>query len=53
VVALMLERAPSLSPDDVRKILMDTARHLGSAGRNADFGAGLVDAARAVAAAAR
>jgi subtilisin family serine protease len=51
VVALMLERAPQLSPDEVRKILMDTARHLGSAGRNADFGAGLVDAASAVAAA--
>ena len=48
IVALMLERAPTLSPDDVRMILMETAKHLGNKGRNPEFGAGLVDAARAV-----
>jgi hypothetical protein len=48
VVALMLERAPSLSPDDVRRILMRTAKHLGTKGQNPEFGAGLVDAAGAV-----
>jgi subtilisin family serine protease len=48
IVALMLERAPTLSPDDVRMILMETAKHLGHKGRNPEFGAGLVDAARAV-----
>jgi subtilisin family serine protease len=51
VVALLIERNPSLTPAGVRKILMDTAKHLGSAGRNRDFGAGLVNALQAVTAA--
>jgi subtilisin family serine protease len=51
VVALLIERNPSLTPAGVRKILMDTAKHLGSAGRNRAFGAGLVNALQAVTAA--
>jgi subtilisin family serine protease len=51
VAALLLERNPSLGPDDVRAILMRTAKALGGKGRNPDFGAGLVNAFRAVSAA--
>jgi hypothetical protein len=47
VAALLLERDPSLKPRDVRRILERTARTLGK-GRERDFGAGLVDAYRAV-----
>jgi subtilisin family serine protease len=45
VVALMLERNPRLTPDDVRKILTASAKRLGPA---AMFGAGLVDPVRAI-----
>jgi subtilisin family serine protease len=48
LVALMLERNPRLSPDDVRNVLMATARDLGPAGLDPQFGAGLVDAYQAV-----
>jgi Subtilase family len=48
VAALLLEREPSLKPKDVRAILMTTAKPLGSASEHADFGAGLVNAERAV-----
>lgn len=48
LVALMLERNPRLSPDDVRRILMATARDLGAAGLDPQFGAGMVDAYQAV-----
>jgi subtilisin family serine protease len=51
VVALMLGRNPTLDPKSVRSILMATARDLGPAGRDDLYGAGLVDAARAVEAA--
>jgi subtilisin family serine protease len=51
VVALMLGRNPTLDPKAVRNILMATARDLGPAGRDDLYGAGLVDAARAVEAA--
>jgi len=50
VAALLLERNPSLGPGDVRAILMRTAKPLGPKGRNPDFGAGLVNAFRAVSA---
>jgi hypothetical protein len=51
LVALMLERNPALRPDDVRAILMKTARDLGAPGRDDLFGAGEADAYAAVSAA--
>ncbi len=44
IVALMLERKGDLTPDNVRAILMATAKDLGPKGRDPMFGAGLVDA---------
>lgn len=46
VVALMLERRPGLSPDEIRQRLTSTAAPL--AGPAHEFGAGMVDAAKAV-----
>jgi subtilisin family serine protease len=51
VVALMLERRPNASPSDIRKWLVVTAAPLGGGARPDEFGAGLVDAERATAAA--
>jgi hypothetical protein len=48
VAALLLERAPKLSPEAVRAALTGTARDLGTPGRDDVFGAGLVDAAAAI-----
>jgi subtilisin family serine protease len=50
LAALMLERNPALKSDEVRAILMKTARDLGSPGRDDLFGAGEVDAFAAVSA---
>jgi subtilisin family serine protease len=46
--ALLLERNPALKPDEVRAILMKTARDLGAPGRDDLFGAGEADAFAAV-----
>lgn len=51
VVALMMERNPRLTPADVRRILMRSARTLAGGQRAQDYGAGMVDALRAVSAA--
>jgi subtilisin family serine protease len=51
VVALLLERHARLKPDDIRRILTGTAQDLGPKGRDAIFGAGLIDADAALAAA--
>jgi Subtilase family len=51
VAALLIERNPALTTAQVRKILMDTATHLGPKSRGRDFGAGLVNALDAVKAA--
>jgi hypothetical protein len=48
----MLERNPSLKPDEVRAILVKTARDLGAPGRDDLFGAGEADAFAAVSAVA-
>jgi subtilisin family serine protease len=50
VAALMLERNPALKPDEVRAILMKTARDLGPPGRDDLFGTGEADAFAAVSA---
>ncbi len=44
----LLQRAPGLTPDGVRKILEQTAKDLGPVGRDPEFGAGLVDAYQAI-----
>jgi subtilisin family serine protease len=48
VAALILQRRPSLRPAALRQLLTSTARKLGASGHEADFGAGLVDALRAL-----
>jgi Subtilase family len=50
VAALLLERNPALKPDELRAILMKTARDLGTPGRDDLFGAGEADAYAAVSA---
>jgi len=44
IVALMLQRKPDLTPEQVRGILRATAKDLGPKGPDAMFGAGLADA---------
>ena len=44
VVALMLQRKPELTPEQVRSILQATAKDLGPKGPDVMFGAGLADA---------
>jgi hypothetical protein len=48
IAALLLERKPSLKPSDIRSILTSTAKLLGPPRADSDFGAGLVNAYRAV-----
>jgi subtilisin family serine protease len=48
VVALLLQHEPSLKPGDIRSILTATAKPLGVPNDRAEFGAGLVNAYRAV-----
>ena len=50
LAALVLQRNPTLKPDQVRTILMKTARDLGPPGPDDQFGAGEVDAFAAVSA---
>ncbi|NNE73664.1 MAG: S8 family serine peptidase [Acidimicrobiales bacterium] len=51
VAALALEADPTLTPAQLKAILMDTARDLGPAGTDNQWGAGLVDGLAVVAAA--
>ncbi len=44
VIALMMERNPHLTAQDVRGILVDSAHDLGEIGQDSEFGAGLTDA---------
>lgn len=48
IAALMLEHKPSLRPADLRAILMTAAKPLGPKRQNPEFGAGLVNAYRAL-----
>lgn len=48
IVALMLSGNPNLGPADIRARLMEAAVDLGPPGVDPDYGAGLVDAGRAV-----
>ncbi len=48
VAALMIAHKPSLTPEQIRAILVATAKHLGSQGINPQFGAGLVDPLKAL-----
>ncbi|MGH6670947.1 MAG: S8 family serine peptidase [Xanthobacteraceae bacterium] len=48
VAALLIARKPSLTPEQIRAILVTTAAHLGSRGINPQFGAGLVDPLKAL-----
>jgi hypothetical protein len=48
VAALLIARKPSLTPEEIRAILVRTAKHLGSRGMNPQFGAGLVDPLKAL-----
>jgi subtilisin family serine protease len=50
LAALMLERNPALKPDQLRAILLKTARDLGPPGPDDQFGAGEADAFAAVSA---
>jgi hypothetical protein len=47
-VALILQRKPNLTPDQVRSVLRATAKDLGPKGPDVMFGAGLADAYRAL-----
>ncbi len=51
VAALLLAEGPSRTPEDIRAILVDTAKHLGAQGINPQFGAGLVNPLKALRAA--
>ena len=48
VAALLLANKPSLTPEQIRAILVTTAQPLGSGGINPQFGAGLVDPLKAL-----
>jgi subtilisin family serine protease len=48
LAALLLERNPDLTPEDMRRILTSSARRLGAKDRDDDFGSGLVDPSKAI-----
>lgn len=48
IAALLLQRDPALKPTQIRAILAATAKPLGTPSQHDEFGAGLVDAYRAV-----
>src|SRR5260370_35249807 len=48
VAALLIARKPSLTPEEIRAILVRTAKHLGYRGINPKFGPGLVDPLKAL-----
>ena len=48
VAALLIAHKSSLTPEDIRALLVKTAKHLGSRGANPQYGAGLVDPLKAL-----
>jgi subtilisin family serine protease len=48
VAALLIERNPSLTPSDIRRMLTRTAKAIAPKGSERDFGSGLVNAYQAV-----
>ena len=48
VAALLIAHKPSLTPEEIRAVLVKTAKHLGSRGTNPQYGAGLVDPLKAL-----
>jgi len=48
LAALLLERNPNLTPEDVRKIFTASAKHPGAKDRDDAFGSGLVDPSKAI-----
>ncbi len=48
IAAMLLQLKPSLKPAEVRELIMSTATPLGTAAQQPEFGAGLVNAYRAV-----
>jgi subtilisin family serine protease len=48
LAALLLERNPNLTPDEVRNILTSSARRLGAKDRDDEFGSGLIDPSKAI-----
>ena len=48
IAAMLLQLKPSLKPAEVRELIMSTAQPLGTAAQQPEFGAGLVNAYRAV-----
>jgi subtilisin family serine protease len=45
--ALLLQQQPQLTPAALQSLLQNTAKHLGSPGKDPQFGSGLIDACRA------
>ena len=45
--ALLLQQQPQLSPAALQSLLQNTAKHLGTPGKDPQFGSGLIDACRA------
>ena len=48
VAALLMADKPTRTPEEIRSILVSTAKHLGAKGVNPQFGAGLVDPLKAL-----
>jgi subtilisin family serine protease len=48
LAALLIERNPTLTPEDVRKILTSSAHRLSAKDRDDDFGSGLIDPSKAI-----
>jgi hypothetical protein len=47
-IALMRQADPSLTPDEIKDVLLNTAVDLGTAGEDNDYGKGIIDAYEAI-----